>query len=1199
LTRLRILFLYLGFLALLLIGTYLFLRESGVARTFVVNALAGFVEPGQFSLRDANLDIRDGRVVLHGLEIATPADQPGRARLAVDRVDVGVDTNPLGEVGRVRSLRLSGMRLELDLVEGRFPDLQRILLPRPDAGAAAQPPPPVEVVDSSLSLLLAPGAGRIEFTDLQLELLPEAPGSFRCALRGSMRAPQGRRVTVEGAGDLSTPSFRAVLRIEDVPLSPELARPYSAEAVDFLAGIGIGGRAGTITLWAEYPDTAAAAGVEPTAVAGVRLELDDLRCAVPALPYPIVGATATIAADLRDGGTLAFVVEDRSVNGNLDGQGRVSDLFSPAPRAEIQVEARDVLVGPTLSRALATLPDARDVWDAFQPTGGRADASLHFESGTATARERLALEIRLSDVGARFVGFETPDGTRERGFPFPMEDIRGTIRLHDGEVTIDDVRARLGEHEIRLRGHVLPRPGRAPELEFDLRSDEIAFSPRIREALGVFDPDFAAVYDDYAPAGTTALEVEVRTGADRDDPGVRVRLLPLGASAAWNGFPYRIEQVTGLVDIGTDGVFLELEGTRGPTTIALNGRFPSAAGPGGVPAGPEALLRASARGVAIDDELRRAMRALSDTLGETVDLLGLGGTCAIDLTTWRDAGAADFGYDVRVDLERAEIHLENLPLPTRDLRGPVFVHGEGTRSRVEVASVQGWIDNGPDTVPAPLVLHGTVDAEDGDYAADLAAVVRGLQLNERLGLAVDEFGAFDIDTWNMLRPAGDVDVVWQQTREFGAAEARQSLRIQLLDARSAAPFLPAPAEQIYGDVRVVDGIATFSDIRARMAGAEVQCASGSARRDADRSVFEAVVSSEDFPVDDRLANLLDGPLKRTYLDRRIRGRVRVHELRMQLELPEGDGSLRTRLSARLSALGLRLELGTQVEDLTGLWTIEEVDVGPDRGTARGSVEGGGFAVFAHRVSDAQASFFADNEHVEFAGLQARLHGGTIRGRRPEAALLYRLSEPGELSFDLGWDGISLEQMARAAGVRDERFRGRVSGHLTLDRLVGTDLVDAVGSGELVVTEGDMGQVPAFTTIYSYLDKPRRPRFEDLKLRFAVADQRIEVPELQIASQLLTATGRGRIDMDGYVDMRIDFPDFFGKDSDWLFLPQMLRMLTNELAEFQIYGYLRAPKIRPLWLWRDAAERLALSPIPAATPDRDEPGNGPRPEGERR
>ncbi|MEY2981095.1 MAG: hypothetical protein RL562_1322 [Planctomycetota bacterium] len=1185
-TRQRIALLYVVILATLVVGTLLALRSTGVARTFVINALSSVLERSSFELEDAELDLGEGRVLLRGLAIRTAEDESaegaGHAHIEVDELDVAVDINPLGEVGRVRAVRVRGLAVDVDLAAGRFPDLGRILLPQVAQTEAGKPPPPpsIEILDSTMRLRLAPGAEAIAFTSVALEFLPEAVGSYAGVVRGTMRGPDDREVTVEGSANLETSEFRAVLRLLDVPLVPDMAAPYSRDAVEFLTGIGVGGTARALSIWAEYPRRGQGREEVAELGAGVRLELENLRCTVPQLPYPISDARAQVSAELADGGHLAFSIEERSDRGEIDVEGRIGGLFAPEPRLELAVEARDVRVDPVLGRALAALKDARNVWEAFEPSDGRGSASLRLTHAIGSgARPRLSLDIGLRDVEARFVGFVGEDGQRAHGFPHLLEGLHGNVRLHDGQVTVEDVHARLGEHGIRAQGLVIPRRGDAPgSVQLDIESDELAFSPEIRAALAQLDPTFAAAYDDYAPVGTTTLRIAVRTGTAVDEPGVRVQLRPLGASAAWSGFPCRIEQVTGLVDIGPDGVVVRLEGARDGGQVTVDGRFPKN---GSEDQGPAALIHVTADRLALDEELRGAVAALGGGIRDTVDTLGLDGVFAVDLTTWRDQGASSFGYDVRIDVEDGRIQLADLPLPTTALRGPVFVHGEDGQNRVEVAAVRGVIENGPEREPAALTLHGTVHVGPDGTATDLSAVVRGLELTPRLGRAVDAFGAFDFETWTLLDPSGQVDLVWRRLQEPDDDAPHQTLRIQLLDVRSAAEFLPAPAEHVYGDLLVVDGNTAFSDVRARMAGAEVLCVEGSVGQLDGAQVFDVLVSSPDFPVDDRIGQLLDGPIADTWRARQIAGRVAVHELHMRLVFPEDASPMRTEVRGSLSARGLSLLLGTEIRDVTGLWSIDAAEFGPDGGFARGRVEAGTATVLGHGISDVQATFLATPDHIEFGALRARLHGGTVTGSRKDATLVHRFAGPGTLSFDLGWEGLSLDLLTRAASGRSDGMRGRLSGRLRLDELLGGDIVDMAGSGEVRITEGDLGRVPVFTSIYSYLAEPRRPRFEGLAARFEIGDRSIRIPSFEVTSPLLTATGRGAIDMDGYVDLRIDFPDFFGRSADWLLLPQALRALTSELARFQIHGHLRDPQTRPLWLGRDPAKRAALGPIPAS------------------
>ena len=68
-------------------------------------------------------------------------------------------------------------------------------------------------------------------------------------------------------------------------------------------------------------------------------------------------------------------------------------------------------------------------------------------------------------------------------------------------------------------------------------------------------------------------------------------------------------------------------------------------------------------------------------------------------------------------------------------------------------------------------------------------------------------------------------------------------------------------------------------------------------------------------------------------------------------------------------------------------------------------------------------------------------------------------------------------------------------------------------------------------------------------------------------------------MDGYVDMVMFFPQLFGETPEWLLLPRVFSFLTESVVRFHVYGYLRAPRARPRWLWQGTPGRRPIEPIP--------------------
>ena len=428
-------------------------------------------------------------------------------------------------------------------------------------------------------------------------------------------------------------------------------------------------------------------------------------------------------------------------------------------------------------------------------------------------------------------------------------------------------------------------------------------------------------------------------------------------------------------------------------------------------------------------------------------------------------------------------------------------------------------------------------------------------------------------------------MVSRQTRGIGDDDIRNELRLQLKNVSSSAAVLPAPARNLNGEVHVLDGVATFEHVRGRMAGSRFVCSKGSASKGPDGNVFRATVQADDFPVDERMANLMTGPLRETYLKRDVRGKLKIDELEFEFLFPEDGGGFESTFSGSFVAKNIGMTIGTRVSDISGLWRIDRGIVDSNGGHVWGSVEKGAMTIMNHRMTGIHGTFEADPIRIVFDDIGSRLHNGRVTGAGgdDDDDVTYELGGEGRLEFHLRWEGISLIQMLRASRVGGDQYRGNLGGEFHLTDLVGLDFVEAEGHGHLRITDGRLGEVPIFRAIYSYLSATRRPRFDSLELNLTVGNRRILVRDLEVTSPLLTVTGSGTLDMDGYVNMLLDFPDFFAKAGDWLVLPQLLHFLTNSVVGFEIYGFLRSPQAKPRWLWSDQPGRSRLQPIPAHRP----------------
>ncbi len=1156
-----------------------------MSQTFVESLLSRFLNRDRFTLGGASIDLGSGSVTLEDLRLSTGVDKNNQATVNVDSMTVEVDTNPLGQVGSVQGVELTGVRVEIDLINGVLPDFSALL----QTGSASdesdrETVPPIILKQSTIALRVSPEADLILFSDVDLQYLPEEVGSPNMILSGTMRAPQGLEVKVSGSGNFELPEFRALLEIAEIPLDPAIAGPYSEAVVGYLERSGIEGNAKKLSLWVEYPSQLEGEVREELA-AGVNLELADISCTLPEMPYPLVGAKAVIATNTRNQGTVNFRIENTSVNGDLQARGKLTQCFTGNPKIEVHAAAKELLVDPSLEQALRSQRISNLVWDALQPQSGRMNAEVRLWNESPGAKLETSFDLDLQGMSGAYHGFVLANGRRV-GFPLPLREVEGLIRLREGTIIIDGLRGLGQDGHFRADGEVrLPSEDSSIEVNLAVEAQDFSFSPEIRANLGILLPEAMPIYDEYSPRGKSDVRVEIESGAGpASSTRVGVDLHLHRASASYAGFPLRFEQIRGSVDIDPQGVAFDLQGNRGAGEMSLHGRFARSM-PGKEPLEfPEAQLWLECKDLDLDAELESSLAMLNDDCREIWDYLDPSGRVDCEMTLWRPAGLANFTYDVRIDLGESRVQPEQLHKPITDLQGPIIIHGTGDDHRIDLSAIRGLIQNGPGADPARVLLQGTIHSSADDQKVNLNAVVRDIQLTgQGFAAFLEKAGGMSTETWDILDPSGFVDIIGEFDWDPRNDKLQSRMRVQLKNVASGADFLPGPARELNGELRIIDGAATFENLRGRIGPSEVEFSAGSIFREEGRSLVRFMVHSDDFRVDHKLSNLMSGPFRETFLERNMFGSVKIDRLFLRLTFPD-DGPFETEITGNLIVSKLSMDLGTRLEDLAGSWVIEEARIGEESGSVRGTMESGAVTVLGHRFGGLSGKYVANEEQMIFNGLQGRIHNGRLFGNDPNGEdLVFDFRGQGDISCNLQWEQVSLSHLLRAMNMETQGFRGNLSGEFILDEMPGNRFLDANGRGQLRITEGQLGVVPLFTAIYSYLAPRRRPRFDGGDLQFGIADQVVWIESVELYSPVLTVTGGGKLRMDSYLDLTLDFPDFFGRAGDWLVLPRVIKYLGGRVVQFQIYGYLRRPKARPRWMWQPRASEALIPPIPAVRP----------------
>jgi hypothetical protein len=658
---------------------------------------------------------------------------------------------------------------------------------------------------------------------------------------------------------------------------------------------------------------------------------------------------------------------------------------------------------------------------------------------------------------------------------------------------------------------------------------------------------------------------------------------------SWAGFPYRLEDLRGRVVARAEGVRFELTGAHRSGTLTMQGRIPldpTAADGGGF----EAVF--SLQQVTIDDDLRRAVAVLAPDIDAPWQAAAPQGRFDGRVKVWRPAPTDPLHHDALLELGGVDLGLPMAPWRAVGLRGQLLVQGAGSAARVDFDALRGTLTNGA-TRQAQLAMLGSF-ATGSEKHSELTFVVRDLELDPTLGRSLERYGALDVGTWDSLRPSGKVDLVCVHEEKPGAP-AQVRIVVQLVDVASHAAILPRPAQHMTGELTIKNGELHFDDVRANLDDTLVQCSDGNVRGRPDgRTELRFKAQAKGFPVDDGMANLFFGPLRQAVLDRKLEGRADVDQLTLQFAIPTTSSTLplETRLSGQLRLYDVELSLGpadsdVRVQGISGVLTLDPSTISEAGGGIVGRMQGGSLSIFGQPFENIEASFAADADRIELGRLTSRFHGGAVTAASLVApALRYEIPgkrfPEGRLSGDLAFERVDVYQFLDTSGWTNPPYSGLASGNLSLTRLDGTHLVAAEGSGQLKIEQGDLGVVPLFTAIYAQLPAPDRPRFHYLESTFRLADRRVTFDSLDVRSRMLGANGIGTLDLDGYVDIKLQLNNLLGTSADPFLMP-LIEELTKNIVRFHLFGYLRDLRTEKRWIVESSPKRRQVIPFPPAQP----------------
>lgn len=868
-------------------------------------------------------------------------------------------------------------------------------------------------------------------------------------------------------------------------------------------------------------------------------------------------ATSDVLERLRLVGTVDLETGRVTLEGDLTGL-----TISDALRQRIPPEAQPAFKSLALNGGVVDLDRVRVGYDAKAPAGRR----LHY-----------GVQARLRD-GV----WNCPR------LPFPVNDLSAAVDVEDGLLTLLHAEGTHGKTTLRARGKMrLGDPERAPmELHIGLSDFELDEARLRRWTPRQYDE----LWDVFKPGGLIGAEIDLA----RATPGGPIEM---GASVTchdvavtYRHFPYPIDHLRGSLILAKKTLQVDLQTTSvGGQPLHLKGTIENP--------GPDAVVRLdiAADSVPIDAVL---LKALQPDVRKVVKGFRPSGTVKAHAAVFREPmpGRPEgrIAIDAEIDLtERCEITWDKLPYPVRNLTGRLELHpdhwvfrdmqGRNGQARIrasgEVFKLPGKLENGEDR----LRVHVDLKAANLPFSDELREALP------------PEWKS----TWRTINPSGasdveatvDVDPQRRRDETHIVIDPLPGSTVKLKVVRSPQPKhldrggeIELRMDDVHGRFRFDNGVVTMNDVSVLFGGAPVRLDHGRVVVKGNGQ-FDLAVSDlwiKGIRIDAELRKKMP-PLMAQFAHRLDEGRAFTArgDLRIGWSGVENEPAWCGWDNVHVVLNDNKLNTGIPLEHIQG--ELRQV-----KGWSNGLgvwVEGimnlESVVILGQQITRVESPFQMKDGVAELVDLRGKFLGGDLwaRGR-------VTLAETPSYWATVSLHNARLEEYARTLGGRRE-YRGDISARIDCNGL-GSDLRTLQGSGEAHITDGDLGELPAYFRPVALVNRtfnPDVPRvriktaFDSVDLAFTITHGLWKLDPVKFTGNAFSLQGSGTLDPQSNVDLRLE--PLLGRDRFHLPIVSDLSLAASApLLRVHVTGTLAHPdfSVEPLpLLQRDPAARTDRRP----------------------
>lgn len=189
---------------------------------------------------------------------------------------------------------------------------------------------------------------------------------------------------------------------------------------------------------------------------------------------------------------------------------------------------------------LALSDGGRRIVRSLNPRGTMNVSFDLWHGGESPPRVHKKLTLSLNRCSLRF-----------QDFPYPLDNIRGTIAMEDDVWDYNDLEGTNDTGTVACHGRLVPRAN-GYDLTLNFFGKAIALEDELRDALAVESAGAARFWRDLRPRGLMNVEATLHYAPGERKPELRVTLLPLydadgitAVSIEPTYFPYRLDKLRG------------------------------------------------------------------------------------------------------------------------------------------------------------------------------------------------------------------------------------------------------------------------------------------------------------------------------------------------------------------------------------------------------------------------------------------------------------------------------------------------------------------------------------------------------------------------------------------------------------------------------------------------------------------------------